>query len=100
MQEDGSERNPAGSPGLLEEVRSGCRAVAEQAEQVRIHYQRLPDYADSLLVDKEAPAGDDPARRRSGTDEETVAFIATLDSINFVFFVSSWLKDLSEDSAG
>lgn len=64
-------------------VRSTCRAVAEQASHVRIRPERIAAYGRSLLAVRPPPPGLDPARHYLGHDEDTVAFILTLDSINF-----------------
>lgn len=63
---------------MLEEIRATCRAVAEQASQVRIGADRLASYE----VD-DAIADDDPGRMRLGSVDDTVAFVVALDAINF-----------------
>ena len=67
----------------LEHVRSACKAVAAQATHVLINHERIPAYAASLiphLADKQTL---DPSRHYVGHGEDSVAFIITLDAINF-----------------
>jgi len=76
---------------LFDEIRDGCRAVAAQASHVRIDHGRLADYAGTLnLAESRAPALD-PAYHYLGQGEDTVAFIVTLDAINFG---SGWFPHL------
>jgi len=67
----------------LEHVRSACKAVAAQATHVHINPERIPAYAASLisrLTDKQTI---DPSCHYVGHGEDSVAFIITLDAINF-----------------
>jgi hypothetical protein len=76
---------------LFDAIRDGCRAVAEQASHVRIDHKRLADYAGTLnLAESRAPTLD-PAYHLLGRGEDTVAFIVTLDAINFG---SGWFPHL------
>ena len=78
---------------LFDEIRDGCRAVAEQASYVRIDQDRLAFYAATLpLGESRAPALD-PAYHLLGRGEDTVAFIVMLDAINFG---SGWFPHLSK----
>jgi hypothetical protein len=67
---------------LLDQVRDGCRQVAEQARFVRIAAERIEAYAASLPLDALAPEYD---RRHHylGPPEATAAFVLTLDAVNF-----------------
>jgi hypothetical protein len=69
--------------GLLDKVRFSCKEVSERATQVRINLDRLPAYATGFPLEAVGSSGPDPARRRFGSDEETVAFIVTLNAVNF-----------------
>lgn len=64
-------------------VRSTCRKAAAAAVHVRIRPEKIAAYGRSLLAVKPPPPELDPARHYLGHDEDTVAFILTLDSINF-----------------
>lgn len=67
----------------LGHVRSACRAVAAQAAHVHINPERIPAYAAPLiphLTDKQTI---DPSCHYVGHGEDSVAFIITLDAINF-----------------
>jgi len=67
----------------LEHVRSVCKAVAAQATHVHINPECIPAYAASLishLTDKQTI---DPSCHYVGHGEDSVAFIITLDAINF-----------------
>jgi len=76
---------------LLDEIRHGCRAVAEQASHVRIDHDRLADYAATLTRDGNSVPTLDPAYHHLGRGEDTLAFIVTLDAINFG---SGWFPHL------
>jgi hypothetical protein len=71
---------------VLDEIRQGCRAVAERATLVRIDTSRLHAYAttelDLSLAVATAPV-DDPSRLPVGTPEETAAMVVALDAVNF-----------------
>ena len=67
----------------LERVRTGCAAVAKRAVHVRINYDLIPAYAASLLPALARRPTLDPASHYVGHGEDTVAFILTLDAINF-----------------
>ena len=68
---------------LFDEIRSRCRTVAEQAAYVRIDRDRLGAYAEALpLATAQAPVLDSD-RHYLGQGEDTVAFLVTLDAINF-----------------
>lgn len=68
---------------LPERVRASCRAVSESARLVRINHDRLAQYAASLtFAGLPAPSYDLRYHYR-GTEPETIAFVLTLDAINF-----------------
>ena len=74
---------------VFEQVRAGCKAVAEKAIHVRINYDLIPRYvasppvADSLPVQEAIYPHIDPQSHYLEGGNDTVAFIVTLDSINF-----------------
>lgn len=68
---------------LFDQIRERCTQVAEQARFVRIREERIPDYAASLLMEESGPAELDPAYHYVGHGPTTVAFILTLDAVNF-----------------
>ncbi|MBE0597853.1 MAG: hypothetical protein IH614_11330 [Desulfuromonadales bacterium] len=69
---------------MLEEIRQGCRRVAQQAQQVRIVEERLAAYAGELARHPLQHLQLDANSHFLGPDEEeTVAFFLTLDTINF-----------------
>lgn len=67
--------------GLLDQVRDSCREVAGRARFVRIDRDRLHAFAASLAGRE--PPGLDPGIPHLGLGEETVAFVLTLDAVNF-----------------
>jgi hypothetical protein len=68
---------------ILDEIREGCRHVAEQAARVRIDLARLADYASGFPVAEVGAATLDPATHYLGHGKDTLAFILALDTINF-----------------
>jgi hypothetical protein len=96
--------------GLLDDVRATAASVAASARSVRLHADRVARYALSLpLAQAQAPELD-PATHYVGTADDTLAYLVTLDAINFgsgyfphlrkrpgmsgYFTVASRLKDL------
>jgi hypothetical protein len=71
---------------LTDEVRTGCRQIAEGARHVRIDLDRL-----SELVPGEAPALDPERHYVEGRPEEVAHYLLVLDSINFG---SGWFPTL------
>lgn len=67
---------------VLDEVRTACREVAARAGSVRIDEERLAEYAATLPLDPAAPVLD-PRYHYLGEAETTLAFVLTLDAINF-----------------
>ena len=72
--------NSADQPSLFDEVRTSCAHVAAVSSHVRIHPERIENFAAS--IDLTAPAND-PGQDEIGDVESTVAFSLTLNSINF-----------------
>jgi hypothetical protein len=68
---------------LLQQIRSSCKAVAEQAAGVSINHDRVRSYAAWLPLDVTARFPPDPSCHYLGHGDDTVAFFLTLDTINF-----------------
>jgi hypothetical protein len=68
---------------LLDQVRAGCKSVAERAAHVRINYDLISSYAASLPIEKAIVPEHDPQSHYLHQGEDTAAFFLILDSINF-----------------
>ena len=68
---------------LFDQVRAGCRLVAEQARAVRIDLDRLPAYAASLPLDQLDSPEQDPRHHFVDQGEATLTYFLVLDTINF-----------------
>ena len=68
---------------LFDEVRSGCKWVADNAQHVRIATDRLAAYAASLPLDHAIAPSLDPRYHYVGQGEATADFVLILDAINF-----------------
>jgi hypothetical protein len=68
---------------LFEQIRSACREVAASATRVHINTDHIPAYAASLPVQTAVASELDPRCHYLGQEEKTVAFLLTLDAINF-----------------
>jgi hypothetical protein len=68
---------------IFDEIREGCRRVAEQATKVRIDRARLTEYARDFPVAEIGAATLDPATHHLGHGKDTLAFILALDAVNF-----------------
>jgi Potential Queuosine, Q, salvage protein family len=73
-------------PGLLEDVRSHCAAIAGSARHVSIETDRL-----RAIEPGPTPALDPKSHYLEGTREDVCAYLLTLDSINFG---SGWFPTL------
>jgi len=71
------------SSGLFDQIRSRCAEVTRRAKDVRIDDEALQAFA--LCLAREGwPEDDlDPAHAFAGDESETLAFVITLDAINF-----------------
>lgn len=76
---------------LLDQIRSSCARVAENARHVSLEYDSLRKLAGELSRKHTGPTVLDPAHHFSGSDADTLAFILTLDAINFG---SGWFPHL------
>ena len=68
---------------LIEQARRACEEVAAKATRVQINYDQIPIYAASLPVQTAVSAELDPGSHYLGQEEKTVAFLLTLNTINF-----------------
>jgi hypothetical protein len=68
---------------MLDEVRDHAARLAGGARFVQIRADRLPAYAASLPVSRERSPELDTATHYLGTPEATLAYLVTLDAINF-----------------
>lgn len=70
-------------PGVLGKIRQACKQVAAKSEWVRIRKRRIPTYAAALPLGQGAVPGIDDGRHYIGYGDDTMAFIITLDTVNF-----------------
>jgi hypothetical protein len=68
---------------IFDEIRDGCRYVAEHAARVRVDEARLAGYARDFPVGEIGAATLDPATHHLGHGRDTLAFVLMLDTINF-----------------
>jgi hypothetical protein len=68
---------------VIAEVRANAAAIAASSTLVRIDTDRLPSYAASLPVEQALAPELDPATHYLGDSELTLAYLVTLDAINF-----------------
>ncbi|MGD9180406.1 MAG: queuosine salvage family protein [Desulfobacterales bacterium] len=68
---------------LLDQVRAGCKTVAERAAHIRINYDLIPSYAAALLSAEAIQPEHDRASHCLDRGDDTAAFFLTLDTINF-----------------
>ena len=69
--------------GVCAAIREACAAVAAESMHVRVHDGELGRLADRLAAGSLQPTGDDPARHLQGSEETTLAYLLTLDAVNF-----------------
>jgi hypothetical protein len=67
----------------FEQIRRACRTVAANATRVQINYDHIPAYAASLPVQAAVSCELDPRCHYLDKEEKTVAFLLTLNTINF-----------------
>lgn len=77
--------------GLFERIRLACAEVARLAEQVRIRDDRLEALAALLCRERPRPPAMDPTGGALGGPERALAFVLTLDAVNFG---SGWFPHL------
>src|SRR5437867_3976929 len=69
--------------GLLDEVRSTTRSIAQSARYVRVQTEAIATYAAGLPLEVAQTPALDAATHHLGAPEATLAFVVTLDAINF-----------------
>jgi hypothetical protein len=65
------------------QIREACAEVSRRAQHVRIDHERLKAFLAELLAEPGRPAGLDPAHHLLGRGGDTLAYVITLDAINF-----------------
>jgi hypothetical protein len=68
---------------LLDQVRAGCKTVAERAAHIQINYDLIPAYAATLPIAKARAPEHDAGSHYLGHGDDTAVFFLTLDTINF-----------------
>jgi hypothetical protein len=68
---------------IFDQIRENCAGVAARSGQVHINYEKISAYASSLPLGKLATPGLDPNCHYLGQQKDTLAFLLTLDTINF-----------------
>ena len=68
---------------LLDQVRAGCKIVAERAAHIQINYDFIPSYAAALPAASTIQPEHDRASHYLDQGDDTAAFFLTLDTINF-----------------
>lgn len=68
---------------LFERIRSACAEVTRRAQDLRIDDRALQTFAEGLARENWPEDDLDPARFFAGDESETLAFVITLDAINF-----------------
>lgn len=86
------------SIGLLESVRLSCEEESSRARHVTINTQNLRSYAARLPLERAKPQKLDPRYHYLGDPVDTIAYILTLDSINFGSGYSPHLRKRVGDS--
>ena len=69
--------------GLLDEVRARAEAVCKSARFVQVQTDVIETYALALPLEQARDAALDPESHYFGAPDETLAFVLTLDAINF-----------------
>jgi hypothetical protein len=68
---------------LFDEIRAAAAEVTRRAASVAVDGAALEQLAEGLARERPPPPGLDPAHERLGGSSETVAFVITLNAINF-----------------
>jgi hypothetical protein len=87
INESPAERHGTSTPetplGLFDRIRSHCAEVTRRAQHVRIDDEGLQAFAERLASESWPEDDLDPAHFFAGDESETLAFVITLDAINF-----------------
>jgi hypothetical protein len=78
---------------VFDAIRAACAAVAERARFVTIVDERVDALARELAATAVEPAPLDPAHHHVGTAASTLAYVVTLDAVNFG---SGWFPHLAK----
>lgn len=78
-------------PDVFAEIRQACARVAADARWVQVDHERVRAYATELRSQVQSIDDSDPGRERFGDLETTIAFVVSLDAINFG---SGWFPHL------
>ena len=68
---------------IFAQIRTTCAEVSRRAQYVSIDRERLAAFCAELLAEPGRPAGLDPAHHLLGRGGDTLAYVITLDAINF-----------------
>lgn len=68
---------------VFEQIREACADVTEKARHVRLVADRITSYTCSLPLESATSPALDEAHHFVGPEAETVAFVLTLDAVNF-----------------
>jgi hypothetical protein len=71
------------SDTLFDRIRSACAEVARRARTVRINGDGLESLAGRLARERQSVAAIDPAHHQIGEPATTLAFVITLNAVNF-----------------
>jgi hypothetical protein len=77
---------------MLEYVRWAAASTAAAAQGVHVEHDRIAEYARSLPVDQARQPELDPTTHFFGAPDDTLAFVLTLDAINFGSGYFPWLR--------
>jgi len=79
-------------PDLLDAIRTASAAVMQRARSIRVDEDGLTRLCDELAGTEPTRAGLDPAHHLAGdSDDATLAYVVTLDALNFG---SGWFPEL------
>ena len=82
---------PASEGDLFTRIREACAEVARRARHVRIEDAALDDFAGHLARERPRLPDVDPTHQRLGSPERTVAFVVSMNAVNFG---SGWFPHL------
>lgn len=81
------------SPGIFDRIREACAEVSRRARFVRIDDEALEQLVALLARERPGPPALDPAHREFSDTDTTVAFVLTMNAINFG---SGWFPTLTK----
>jgi len=89
----GTAGDPVRAEGLGERIRAACAEVVRRARHVRIDESALAPLADAFVARPPEADDADPGRASVGRPQDTLAFVLTLDAVNFG---SGWFPHLAK----